>query len=450
MQFWLLLIGIAFILVGRDLFAEGMFVDGVTYASIARNMAEGQGSFWNPCYTQTLYPVFHQHPPLALGMEALFFKAFGDRFWVEKVYSMLTFLLSGLLIAAIWKRTTNRPQWAWMPLLFWVAMPLVTWSAKNNLLENTMAIFVLLSVWLMILSYQKNSKLWLLMAGASLYLAFLTKGFTGLFPLAFPLFYCIFDERRHWIQGPVDILLLFFTMAVLSGLTFLFHPEWWQYLKDYIHIQVIEGGLHEVTVSSRFYIVLSLLQQLVIPAVIVVILFVIRKIAKIRQEKIFEFRPDRKWFVVFLLLGLSGVLPIMVSVKQRDFYMQTALPFFALACSYLCLSLMGHLHEKMNLKRPLHIVFTLSSLLVLLVGVLLPPRGVNTYSRDEALLKDTKAILTELAEEKTLGIAQEDFSQWEWHAYFMRYGKVSLDDRNHHSYVLVKDDHHLKLLTSNF
>ena len=43
---------------------RGMFVDGVTYASIARNLAEGRGTFWTPSYTATIYPQFHDHPPL--------------------------------------------------------------------------------------------------------------------------------------------------------------------------------------------------------------------------------------------------------------------------------------------------------------------------------------------------------------------------------------------------
>ena len=49
--FWLLLIGLFLILVSKSLLTEGMFFDGVTYASISRNMAEGQGTFWNPHYT---------------------------------------------------------------------------------------------------------------------------------------------------------------------------------------------------------------------------------------------------------------------------------------------------------------------------------------------------------------------------------------------------------------
>ena len=169
--FWLLLIGLFLILVSRSLLTEGMFFDGVTYASISRNMAEGQGTFWNPHYTQALYPEFRQHPPFALGMEALAFKAFGDHWWVEKFYSVLMFLLSVLFIALIWKRTTNNLRWAWLPLLFWLAMPLVSWSATNNLLENTMAVFVLLSVYLMIVGYQRHHKIWLFLSAVTLLLA---------------------------------------------------------------------------------------------------------------------------------------------------------------------------------------------------------------------------------------------------------------------------------------
>ena len=53
---------------------RGMFVDGVTYAAIARNLAEGRGTFWSPHYTATLYSIFHEHPPLGLWLESLWFR----------------------------------------------------------------------------------------------------------------------------------------------------------------------------------------------------------------------------------------------------------------------------------------------------------------------------------------------------------------------------------------
>ena len=426
---WLFLLGIALVLVGKDLLAEGMFVDGVVYACISRNMACGMGDFWHPFYTQTIGPVFHSHPPLAFGLEALMFKAFGDHFFVERLYSLLTFALNGLLIALIWKRTTNNLRWAWLPLLYWVAMPLVTWSAKSNMLENTMTVFVLLSVFLMLVSYQNRSRKWLFMAGVMLFAAFLSKGFTGLFPLAFPLVYCIINRQRYWSQGLVDSLLLLVTLAVMAGLMFLLFPPSFAYMKDYVQLQVIGGGLHDPTVTSRFFIVLSLLQQLVLPVVLVAVVFVVGKLTKVKQVRVFEFPPDKKRFLLFLILGLTGVLPIMVSVKQRDFYMVAAMPFFALALGHASISLVNTIRESLKPNRLRHGIVLCLSCAVLVGGLVITWSGRHRYCRDEALINNVKEVLAVKGDEWVLGIDPADFNQWAWHAYFMRFGKVSLDDQ---------------------
>ena len=425
--FWLLLIGLFLILVSKSLLTEGMFFDGVTYASISRNMAEGQGTFWNPHYTQTLYPEFRQHPPLALGMEALAFRMLGDHWWVEKSYSVLMFLLSGLLIALIWKRTTNNLRWAWLPLLFWLAMPLVSWSATNNLLENTMSVFVLLSVYLMIVGYQRHRKIWLLLSAVALLLAFLSKGFTGWFPLAFPILYCAFDQKRKWIQGPIDGLLLLVSVTVLVGIMFLVCPGSFAYFKDYIRLQVIGGGLYEATASSRFYIVFALLQQLIIPCVLAIVLLICKTKSKV-NSKVFEFPPDKSWFYTFLILGLLGVLPIMVSVKQRDFYMLAALPFFALACGHISLSMITLWLTRMTPR--IHTWLTLGASCVLLSGLVLNAIHFGKYSRDKALIEEVKNKVAEAEKNNIIDITPEEYTQWAKHAYYMRYGKISLNPTN--------------------
>ena len=421
--FWLLLIGLFLILVSKSLLTEGMFFDGVTYASISRNMAEGQGTFWNPHYTQTLYPEFRQHPPLALGREALVFKAFGDHWWVEKAYSVLMFLLSGLFIALIWKRTTNNLRWAWLPLLFWLAMPLVSWSTTNNLLENTMSVFVLLSVYLMIVGYQRHHKIWLFFSVFTLLLAILSKGFTGLFPLVFPILYCAFDQKHKWIQGPIDSLLLLVSVAVFVGIMFLVFPGSFVYLKDYFQLQVIGGGLHEATTSSRFYIVFALLQQLVIPFVIALVLVICKTKSKV-NSKVFEFPPDKAWFYSFLFLGLMGVLPIMVSVKQRDFYMLAALPFFALACGHITLSMLTLWLPKIAPK--VRGWMTLGAACIVLLGLVLNVVHIGKYGRDEALIEEVKQKIAETQDDNIIEISPEEYTQWAKHAYYMRYGKISL------------------------
>ncbi len=422
--FWLLFIGLFLILVSKSLLTEGMFLDGVTYACISRNMAIGLGTFWNPHYTQTIGNVFHSHPPLAFGLESLFFKAFGDHWWVEKLYSALTFVVSGVLIAAIWKRTTNRPCMAWLPLLFWSVIPIVFWCATNNMLENTMTVFVLLSVWLMILSYLKNNKIWLLFSAFTLLLAFLSKGFTGLFPLVFPILYCAFDQKRKWIQGPIDSLILLVAVAVFTGIMFLVCPGSFGYIKDYIRLQVIGGGLHEATASSRFYIVFALLQQLFVTCALALVLVICKTKSKV-NSKIFEFPPDKAWFYVFLIMGLVGVLPIMVSMKQRDFYMLAALPFFALACGHITLSMLTL--GLPNIKPQVRQWMTLGAGCVVLLGLVLNVVHIGKYGRDEALIEEVKQKIAEVGDNSIIEISQKEYIQWAKHAYYMRYGKISLN-----------------------
>lgn len=431
--FWLLLIGIFLILTSKHLLTEGMFLDGVTYAGISRNMAEGTGTFWNPFYTQTLYPEFRQHPPLALGLEALAFRMLGDHWWVEKLYSLQTILLSGLLIALIWRRTSNDGSTAWLPLLFWISIPLVSWCTTNNLLENTMSVFVLLSVYIIIIRYQQNNRLWLPLAGASLLLAFLTKGFTGLFPLVFPIIYCTVEQERKVLQGIIDSAWLLVSIVGLTALMFWVFPSSLPYLKDYFSIQVLGNGLHEVTTSTRFFIVFQLLIQSAIPFAIIAILFILRKILKQNHIGIFGNPSNKTWFVTFLVLGLTGVLPMMVSVKQRDFYMLAALPFLALAFGHLTCTITNTCVLKIKAVGRNWMTFFAS--MVLIVGLFINFSQIGKYGRDEAFLMEMKKALVEIPEHEIISISQEDYTQWTWHAYFMRYGKVSLDDRQSHTYI---------------
>ena len=83
---------------------RGMFVDGVTYASIARNLSEGRGSFWSPSYTATVYPQFHEHPPFGFWLQSWWFRVLGDHLFVERAYSLAAAIGTALLIALIWRR----------------------------------------------------------------------------------------------------------------------------------------------------------------------------------------------------------------------------------------------------------------------------------------------------------------------------------------------------------
>src|ERR1035437_10816961 len=107
-SFWILTSGVFCALILPQLVQDGMFLDGVFYASISRNLAHHLGSFWNPHYSQTIYQSLHEQPPLMFWLQGLFFHLFGDSIYVERIYSLLTAIITALGINLIWKEILDR------------------------------------------------------------------------------------------------------------------------------------------------------------------------------------------------------------------------------------------------------------------------------------------------------------------------------------------------------
>jgi hypothetical protein len=104
---WAMTLALAVFRLFPAIVQPGMFFDGVAYATIARNMAAGVGSFWHPAFSSGAGADFHEQPPLAFWLESLWFRAFGDHYWVEKCYSATTAILTGIVIIAIWRRLSR-------------------------------------------------------------------------------------------------------------------------------------------------------------------------------------------------------------------------------------------------------------------------------------------------------------------------------------------------------
>src|SRR5690242_20146519 len=100
---WLALVLLVVLTVPR-MAQRGMFLDGMVYASISRNLAAGAGRFWTPSYTATAYAAFHEHPPLGFWLESVAFRALGDHAYTERAFAVLVLLLTAVLVAAIWRR----------------------------------------------------------------------------------------------------------------------------------------------------------------------------------------------------------------------------------------------------------------------------------------------------------------------------------------------------------
>ena len=188
--YYLFLLGLIGIFFMPILIQKGMFVDGLWYATIANNLSNGLGTFWQPMLTETMAPEFYSHPPLVFWLQSLFFDVFGHGLFVEKIYATLTFLLTMLMIHKVWREINfdneKLKKLSFVPLILWFLCERTYANFPNNLLECTQGVFILSSILFIFKGIRFNnrkSNVLFLIAGLFLALSFLSKGYTGLFPL---------------------------------------------------------------------------------------------------------------------------------------------------------------------------------------------------------------------------------------------------------------------------
>lgn len=419
---------------------EGMFYDGITYGAISRNYAIGIGSFWSLYYRDGI--SFAEHPPLMFGLEAFFFKLFGDHYFTEKIYSFFAWLITIVIIRRLWIKTihneTAKASFA-LPLLLWGIMPTVVWGYPNNLLENTMCIFDLLAVLFIYNAMNgKNRLLLFLLAGVFVFLATLTKGPVGLFPLAVPaIHWLIFRKEGFFKMVLWNIILILIVAACYYALC--------QYdtaknaLSNYLEFQVLASlqGEREITGDSwgRFGILKQVGIEL-LPSLAVAVLLI--GLAKIFKHKIDGARSNNAHFFFYLLIALSATLPVVLSVKQRAFYIIPSFPFFALAAAsilypyYKTLVLERTLPANVN--RYLNILYV-----VMAIGIIVfTGSKYNTIGRDKEVVADVKEISRIVPVNTVIGACPFMSTDFSFLAYIQRYNRLEIRTKfRHRPYAVV-------------
>jgi 4-amino-4-deoxy-L-arabinose transferase-like glycosyltransferase len=445
-NFLLLLFFLVLILIIPNLIQQGMFVDGLWYAAIAHNEANGLGSFWAPMFTKTMFPVFHEHPPLVFGLQAIFFKLFGDGFYTEKIYAFVIILITLLLINSLWKHLFPKDdefrKMGYIACLIWLLCETVYIYYPNNLLECTQTVFILSAVILILKGLKPNSNFsYILFTVSSIFLvlSFLSKGLAGLFPLiTIPLYYL----SVRTISFRKALLFSLFILGVFGIVVFVLIQNSWAHenIGEYLKTQVyaaLNGKRTENIQQSRFYIIQRLFETNLLPIVLVFVTTFISYNKKwIGNPFLFK-----KEIVFLVLLTASAVLPIMISKKQATYYLIPALPFFSMA---LGLFFIGNKRvlEFLNQSKKFTII-----LCVLIIGaVLLNVKQIgSTNKRDKVALGDATKVLTEIDKGSIIGCETKK-KELTVYGYMMREKEVSLDTTNPFNYsVLLTDSDSLGL-----
>ncbi len=425
-----LLLGLA--TVSHLLFATGMFVDGIVYSAVAMNIHEGWGDFWNLHYTATLYRDFNEHPSLGIWIQSLWMDLFGTSSWSDKWFSVCCIYIQLMILKKIiddlfYPNGHSFP----FPLFFFILTPLTLWMIPNNLLENTMGIFTSLSVLWAIQALKKSSSWRMIFSGISITAALYCKGPVGLFPLALlpiqalvnPIGISRMVYFRLWIFQLLALSLSFFAPLLLfpAGL------HQWQLYWDR---QIVYSLSSLQTVSYRGYILQALLLQLA-PALL--LLSLLTWIFK--KQFVLNSKRDFKKGIIWILFGLSGVIPIMISMKQREYYLFPALPFFYIGICILFQPTLDRLDDLIKKK----FTNTWITASIVLLSIWTFYQGINSYgnfARDHSLLHDLQLFSDRIPSGSTIAISHALSEQWSLYAYGYRFYHWSFDDLHSHPHSL--------------
>lgn len=395
-----------FILIITKLFTLGVFVDGMTYASISRNLAEGYGSYFKPLYTLTIYNEFYEHPPLQFILESLFFKIFKDHFWTEKLYSVIVGFLS-LICCSIIVRIINKFENLKLPFFsvsfVLISIPLTSWIILNNMLENTLVLFLLLSFIFLLLSIYKNP-LFSLISGLFLFFSFFTKGPVCLFIIVFPFFY--------FKKLPFKNILIIVFLLLVGFFVFIFNENIFNYLKVYFKNQVLNSILgHREIVGSRYDPILKTIKEIIVPSLFLFIIS-ISKHLKIHFDNL-----TKKFFI----LSVFGILPLTISPKQMDWYVYPSFPFFSITISLIFRETFYEI-EKIFKFRLIKII----SIIILVICSLISIRNYGKISKYQEFHIDFKNFKP--SSQKVVGVCPKSLiNDWVLIALSQRYLKFSFD-----------------------
>ncbi|MBK8340158.1 MAG: glycosyltransferase family 39 protein [Flavobacteriales bacterium] len=425
-----LVIGACAALLLPGLVREGMFMDGLLYTAVAHNQAHGFGTFWAPRFSHVGVAgmaIFHEHPPLAFGMQAWWFRLLGDGFWVERLYCLAAALLTIALIFRLWKVCTHdhpslRPLWAW-PVLLWIIVPQVFWSSHNNMLENTVAVFVTAAVLQVVIGMRGGWLVRAITAGVFVFLASFTKGVPGLFPVAAPVL--LWAASRNVLSFRRATLFSLVMGSVVATIYFLLWqwPEARANLEPYVNGRLLHRIDAQHTVVHRWRILADLLASQIGPLVMVGAAFLLGRRSGADRPP----TALRGTALGMLLIGLSGVAPMMLTLVQKSFYSVPAFPMIALGLGLWGAYALRHVLDRLEQRNTLADLVRYTGMVACGVAMVLSVLLFAKPARDEDLLADVAAIGSTVPAGSLVDLHPDLWNEWNLQGYLMRYHAISLE-----------------------
>ncbi len=426
-----------FLLLGYKLLRLGIHGDGVEYAAVARNMADGVGTFWKPYLDDTIHPVFHEHPPLVFWIQSHFFKIFGDGPYLEAFYGLFVGLIILGCMAGFWRQVRQDCQLpavgGWWPALLIVPLPIFTYMMQINRLVSTYTILAILPA---LAAYRsvvgnKHTILFSLLAGLLIYLGFIAKGPVAFFAFAVPAAAWLTLNSRL-SKAAISTVLSLMAFAAAFGATLYLFPDSADFWRGFWKYQIVASLKSERAAGdTHWYLVERWAAEMVVPVLVVGFFMALARISA-RQLRF----SRQAWF--FLLVALAASLPFLVSMRQHSRYIFQSYPFYVLCLAFLSDGVGAKLETLLNSKPRLRIGVGLAALVFFAAAF-----GSMLYKKDhnqkrKPFYNDIYRQNIQLPQRIAISACPEDMILHDWlFADMMRFYRNSLIPEMGKEYLLI-------------
>ena len=226
-----------------------------------------------------------------------------------------------------------------------------------------MGIFCLLAVLAAFRGFRSGHHIYiyLIISGLFIFLATLSKGVPGLFPIIVAVAWWLTHRSFSFPKMCLYTLILVLVPSIIYALLMLW-PEARESLSIYVSNRLIGRIDTEPTVTFRAYTLHRLSQEILPSLIITALILVTGRLAKIPAQ----FRDaNRRNAIFFFLVALSGILPLMLTMVQKAVYFTHAIPYLATGLALLAAPTVANLLKRINVKRIPYKTFFVVTVLLL-------------------------------------------------------------------------------------
>lgn len=424
---------------------QGMFVDGVWYAAIAKNMAADLGSIWDPALSKTLFLHFREHPPLNIAIQSLFFTLFGDHFWVERLYSFSVSLVQISLIYLLWQSATSSQaarssklrDFTFM-LFLWLVVPINIGMYKDNLLEAGLTLFTTLACLVLIKPFATNKSFLIHSTLAAFFMiaGFMCNGPTALFPLAIPFLYHYFLLSFSANTALKQTFILCCITALCFLIFFMLFPAALSNIQGYFKVQLMAAitGQRDLSFTGwkHFYIFYIYLKDYIWLAAAALVLMTID--ARLNHRGVLNLCKQyakNPWFRFYFVLSLCASLPVGISHRQMFHYISASSPIIVLAIMHLCSPSFKNLLSHIKSAYPDRTHKRTGQLLNLLsiASIISLELVAGGYNKNQKLIEDVQKVAKFLPNSSIIKGSDQIMGYFDVPANFARYSFISFIDK---------------------